>query len=128
LIDLPFDSYLEVVEDPESAERDKYFADNVTFNRTHIPPQALLGLMATFRRGFPDLEFVQMGPIAEGDHFATWGFFEGNHEGEFNGVPATGKHVRWFGVGVDRIENGQVVELWHEMDTWGLMEQLRVGE
>ena len=26
------------------------------------------------------------------------------------------KHVKWFGVGVNGIENGQVVETWREVD------------
>ena len=81
--------------------------------------------MSNFRQGFPDLRFEVMGQVAEGERVATWGFFKGTHTGDFHGIAPTGKEVRWFGMGVDRIENGKVVEAWHEMDIWGLMRQLR---
>ena len=40
------------------------------------------------------------------------------------GIPAPGKQVKYWGVAIDRIVDGKVVEMWHRVDTWGLMQQL----
>jgi predicted ester cyclase len=119
--------YMNVIEDPDFRDWNKYFSKTVTFNGERIPPKALTQLLGSFRQGFPDLEFTRMGQIAEGDTVATWGFFEGTHKGEFNGVKPTEQHCKWFGIGVDRLKGGKVVELWHEMDLWGLMQTLEAA-
>jgi predicted ester cyclase len=117
--------YLQSITDPGFKDWGKYFAENVSFNGTAMPAQSIGGILAFFRQGFPDLKYTPMGQIAEGDRVATWGFFEGTHAGEFQGVAPTHRRAKWFGTGVDRLENGKVVEMWHEMDMWGLVEQLQ---
>ncbi len=37
------------------------------------------------------------------------------------GIEATGKHVTFHGLTYDRIVDGKVVEMWHEMDIWGTL-------
>lgn len=48
---------------------------------------------------------------------------EAINEGEFMGIAATGKGVSVSGINVYCIANCQLVEHWHEMDTFGLMQQ-----
>jgi predicted ester cyclase len=117
--------YLRIIEQPDFADWDAFFREEVTFNGESLPPRSLSGILDYFREGFPDLSFTPKGQIAEDDRVATWGVFEGTHEGDFNGISPTGKRVKWFGMAIDRIEDGKVVEMLHEMDTWGLMEQIR---
>jgi predicted ester cyclase len=50
----------------------------------------------------------------------------GTHQGDFFGIPATGKQVDIYEVGVFRLEHGQVVEGWFMADELGLIEQLGV--
>ncbi len=118
-------AYLDIVENPGFDSWQLYFPDTVAFNGRSMPPQGLSGILANFRSAFPDLRFSVMGQIAEGDRVATWGFFEGTHQGEFAGIPPTNQRVRWFGAAIDRLDGGKVVELWHEMDVWGLVQRLR---
>jgi len=66
-----------------------------------------------FWKGFRDLSFSIEEIIAEG-----------THEGEFMGIPATGKKIEVSGIIISRIENGKFVEEWEEMDMLGLMQQL----
>lgn len=101
-----------------------YLADTISFNGTDMPCDGVGQILDHFRSGFPDLTFEVAGQIAEGDRVATWGFFEGTHTGSFAGVDPTGKRIRWFGVGVDRLENGKVVEMWHEADVFGVVQQV----
>ncbi len=121
-------AYLEIVENQAFNDWHLYFPDTVTFNGRSMPPQGLSGILMNFRRAFPDLQFSIMGQMVDGDRVASWGFFEGTHQGEFAGVPPTNRKVRWFGVGIDRLVDGKVVELWHEMDMWGLIQRLRRPE
>ena len=48
----------------------------------------------------------------------------GTHRGEFLGVPATGRQVRFWGVVIDRLEEGRIRDTRIVMDTLGLMMQL----
>jgi len=120
--------YMTLIEDSEFTGWTRYFADSVTFNGTRIPPQAISGILTQLRRGFPDLHFTIAGQVAEEDRVVTWGFFEGTHSGEFAGIAPTNQAVKWLGIAIDRIEDGKVVELWHEMDMWGVVQQLRAAE
>jgi predicted ester cyclase len=52
--------------------------------------------------------------------------FHGTLQGDFFGIPATGKGVTITGMGISRIENGKIVELWSNFDQLGLMQQLGV--
>ena len=117
--------YLKIVQDPGFSAWDRYFAETIRFNGSPMPPHALARILEHFRRSFPDLEFQLLGQIAEGDRVATWGFFTGTHKAAFQGVPPTHQRVKWFATAVDRVEEGKVVELWHEMDVWGLVEKLK---
>ena len=48
------------------------------------------------------------------------------HEGDFGGLPATGKHVQMNGMEIFRLEDGLIVERWSNSDTLGLLQQLGV--
>lgn len=49
----------------------------------------------------------------------------GTHQGEFFGVPATGKRVEITGIQIDRFdESGKLVEEWPEYDLLGAMQQM----
>ena len=75
---------------------------------------------------FPDLHFSVEEQIAEGDKVLTRFEWTGTHQGEFLGVPATGRHVKVWGMVIDRLVNGRIKETRIIMDTLGLMAQLGV--
>jgi predicted ester cyclase len=117
--------YLAIIDDPQFDQWSRYFADTIVFNGESLPPQSLAGILANFHLAFPDLAFDIIDQIAEGDKVVTYGHFKGTHSGSLNGIPATMKKISWFGVGIDRIQHNKVVEMWHEMDTWGMLEQVK---
>ena len=49
---------------------------------------------------------------------------QGTHQGEFFGIPATGKRIAISGTSIYRIAGGQVAEEWTQADMLGLMTQL----
>ena len=81
---------------------------------------------AMFRGAFPDSYFTVEDMIAEGDKVATRKTFHGTHEGEFMGIPPSGRSVAMGLIDVVRIDDGRVVEHWSVGDGLGLMQQLGV--
>jgi predicted ester cyclase len=62
--------------------------------------------------------------IAQGDRVATRWTFAGRHDQELLGMPPTGRTVGVADMMLHRIDEGQVVEEWLEIDLLGLLGQL----
>ncbi len=77
---------------------------------------------------FPDLEVTTEDLIAEGDKVVTRYTLSGTHDGPMWGIEPTGKEVEFEGISIGRLEDGQVVEGWSNIDVFGLMQQLGVVE
>ena len=75
---------------------------------------------------FPDLHFTIEDMIAEGDTVVVRYTTRGTHQGNFRGIPPTGKQVRGTGMFIDRLVNGKAVEQWFNGDDLGLLQQLGV--
>ena len=76
------------------------------------------------RNAFPDFSYSIEELIAEDDIVISRFIFRGTHEGEFQGIPATGNKVEMSGFMMTRIENGKIVEDKEEVDQLGFMQQL----
>ncbi|MDQ3912231.1 MAG: ester cyclase [Actinomycetota bacterium] len=79
-----------------------------------------------FRQAFPDSYFTVEDMISEGDKVVTRKTFHGTHEGEFMGIPPTGRPVSIGLIDIVRIADGRVVEHWSIGDNLGMMQQLGV--
>jgi steroid delta-isomerase-like uncharacterized protein len=79
-----------------------------------------------FKKAFPDAQVQIVFQLAEGDKVVTRYTWSGTHQGEFVGIPATGKQVKWTATITFRIADGKIREAWYNMDAWGLMQQLGV--
>ena len=64
--------------------------------------------------------------LEDGDKVIARARFSGTHQGEFMGIPATGKRVSFGVIDIVRYADGKVVEHWGQMDNLGLMQQLGV--
>lgn len=73
---------------------------------------------------FPDLELEVEREVAEGDTVATALRFTGTHQGEFAGMPPTGRRVNVAVNEVSRFHDGRCAEHWGVVDMAGLMAQL----
>ncbi len=77
-----------------------------------------------FQAAFRGGKFEVDDMVAEGDKVFVRARMTGTHQGEFMGIPATGRTIN---VGVGdylRLENGVAVEHWGVMDTGVMMQQL----
>ena len=84
--------------------------------------------LAICKRAFPQFDVTIDELFAEGDKVAYQWAAVGTHEGEFMGIPATGKEVTITGSDIVRIEDGKIAETWHVESMLELMQQLGVGQ
>jgi steroid delta-isomerase-like uncharacterized protein len=82
------------------------------------------GMVMMFRAAFPDWVEAVEDVIAEDDKVVIRVTGRGTHEGEFQGIPPTGRQVVATGVGIARIEGGRIAEAWAAYDALGLMQQI----
>lgn len=75
---------------------------------------------------FPDLQTIIEDEMAEGDRVVQRQRTVGTHEGEFQGIPATGKCVDIGGIWIFRLAGGKIVELWGQVDQVTMLQQLGV--
>ena len=97
-----------------------------------VPPEYPSGLkgwklyFTDFRASFPDLHFQILDTIAEGDTVVCRCIMKGTHQGDFMGIPSTGKKINVDGVDIARFRDGKAVEHWAYYDELGMMRQLGV--
>ena len=86
--------------------------------------EGLKDVLRGMRNAFPDLVFATEEQVAQGDKVASRFEWTGTHQGEFLGVPATGRKVRVWGIVIDRLVDGRIKDTRIIMDIFGLMMQL----
>jgi steroid delta-isomerase-like uncharacterized protein len=86
--------------------------------------ETLKGEIEYFQNAFPDFFYRVEDQVAEGDKVTTRYTMGGTHQGEFFGVPGSGKRIEISGINVDRFdESGKMVEEWASYDLLGAMRQ-----
>ncbi len=76
---------------------------------------------------FPDSQATVHELIGEGDWVAYRMMHRGTHQGEFMGMPATGRQAEWEVIGTMRIVDGKIVENHAQADVLGMTQQLGVA-
>jgi steroid delta-isomerase-like uncharacterized protein len=90
-------------------------------------PEGIEGVKAfiqMFHAGFPDVKASVEDVLAEGDRVVARVRFTGTHQGEFMGVPATGKRIDMETIDIVRVVDGKAVEHWGVTDNMALMQQI----
>ena len=122
--------YKEIWSKGDLAVVDEIYAPNVVLHDPSAPGvqghEGIKQLVTMNRTAFPDLHFTIEDQIAEGDKVVTRWMAGGTHQGEFNGIPATGRKGSVTGITISRIAGGKIVEENTNWDTLGLLQQLGV--
>jgi steroid delta-isomerase-like uncharacterized protein len=74
--------------------------------------------------GFPDLTLHIDEMVGEGDKVVWRVTASGTHNGSFQGVPATGKSVKFGAHYTFYFENGKIVERWSTIDRLSVLVQI----
>jgi len=80
--------------------------------------------LTMYDQAFPERNFTQEDTVAEGSFVADRWQMSAVHKGELLGVPPTNKLISLTGMNRYLIEDGKIVEIWHDEDIQGLMTQL----
>lgn len=64
--------------------------------------------------------------VAEGDTVVAYWTNTGTHQGEFMGLPPSGKTVTISGIDVHRLRDGRLAEHWHVIEQLQMLQQLGV--
>jgi steroid delta-isomerase-like uncharacterized protein len=119
-------------QDNFDAINDLYAADYTDHSALPGQPAGRDTVRATairYREAFPDLHWQIEDLIAEEDDagIATaalrWTAI-GTHEGEYAGIPATGRRITFTGISFYRLRSGQVTDEWVSWDEAGILAQL----
>jgi steroid delta-isomerase-like uncharacterized protein len=99
--------------------------------RTPLPieargAQVLKEVFGRLHRAFPDLRVTVEDVIAEGDKVVARNSVTGTHQGEYMGIPPTGKSVTYNEIFIVRFVNGRIAETWGVVDVLSQMRQLGV--
>ncbi len=86
--------------------------------------QSLEGYLSAF----PNLQMTIEETVADDDKVAVRWFAEGTHNGDFLGMPPTGKDVEVGGIDIFTVVDGQIKEAHGLYDHAGMMQQLGAGE
>jgi steroid delta-isomerase-like uncharacterized protein len=97
--------------------------------RTPLPidatgAQALKQVWAVLLRAFPDLHVAVEDVIAEGDKVVCRNTVTGTHQGEYMGLPPTGKSITYNEIFIFRFAAGRIAETWGVVDVLSQMRQL----
>jgi steroid delta-isomerase-like uncharacterized protein len=88
--------------------------------------QALKQVWAMLLRGLPDVHVTVEDLIAEGDKVVNRNTVTGTHQGEYMGLPPTGKSITYNEIFIFRFANGRIAEMWGVVDVFSQMRQLGV--
>ena len=97
--------------------------------RTPLPleasgAQALKEVFSSLHRIFPDLQVTIEDLIEEGDKVVSRNSVTGTHQGEYMGLPPTGRSVTYNEIFVFRFVDGRIAETWGVVDVFSQMKQL----
>jgi steroid delta-isomerase-like uncharacterized protein len=100
------------------------FIEHEEFPGIEPTKEGVTQFFTVFRSAFPDLRLTAHEVVVEGDLLCVRGSMSGTHEGEFMGMPATGKRFEVDGFDMVRLRDGRMTEHWGVFDSLGMMQQL----
>ena len=105
---------------------EEFLAEDIELQGTGLAPglDDVKQFLTMFTAAFPDAHYTIENMVAEGDRVVARTSFNGTHQAEMQGIPATGKKVSMPGITIFRLDNGKIAEGWVLNDNLSLMQQL----
>jgi steroid delta-isomerase-like uncharacterized protein len=103
------------------------FAEGFVYNNpqgVQMDFDGAMQVMGAFNAALPDHSTEVKDEIASDDRVVYRWETRGTHNGDFFGIPPTGKPLLSRGVTIMKIENGKIAEIWEAIDILGLMQQM----
>ena len=90
-------------------------------------PDELQLLVAGYRAGFSDFHVSITSTVSDGGRVAATMTMSGTHDGEFDGIPATGRRIDLPVAVFSRVEAGRIIDEREFYDSGTLLTQLGLG-
>lgn len=124
------DRFIEFINSADGRIGNEIISPSATFHVPFLPepvqgPGGYLKIIGMMRQAFPDVQWSLEETVIEGNTVAARFILRGTHQGDFLGVPATGKHIQTQAMNIYRFTNGQISEEQGLPDLFGLMMQVR---
>lgn len=107
---------------------EEFLTESIELHGTGLAPglAAIEQWVAMLDAAFPDRQLTIDDVVAEGDRVVVRTTVTGTHQGEMQGIPATGNSVTQPSITIFRLANGKIVEGWFAADNLSMMQQLGV--
>jgi steroid delta-isomerase-like uncharacterized protein len=119
---------LEIFNQGNLAVADEIFATDFVNHDPSRPDvtdlESYKGWVVENRTAFPDFHVEVHFMVAEGDKVAGRWTVTGIQQGEFMGIPPTGRQMTQTGMNIHRLAGGKIVEAWWAYDALGMVQQL----
>jgi steroid delta-isomerase-like uncharacterized protein len=100
------------------------FAGHYASTLEPLDRDAMRMMFTMFTTTFPDGSHRFESFVSEGESVAFCARWTATQQGEFNGLPASGAAVDIIEMGIGRIEDGKLAEMWMMPDHAAMMQQL----
>lgn len=117
--------YAEAINDRDLSAVDRLLTEDFAHDGERRGRDGQRQAVAAFLDAFSDLHNEILILLAEGDLVAAHQRWTGTHDGDFLGVPATGKAISFTSTAILRLQGDMIAEAWDEVDLLGLLTQLR---
>ena len=121
--------YLRAFNERDRDRMTELLADDVVEHGIHEElhgADEILGFLDAHFETFPDYSGTTDRIVSEGDTISVRYTVSGTHTGEYRGVEPTGHRAEWTGIGMYRVAEGRIAEIWLEENRLSLLEQLEV--
>ena len=102
------------------------FVDHAFVPELGLSPgrEGIKQFISMLRSAFPDINIKVQDMVAEGDKVVVRNIAQGTHQGNFMGLPPTGKSATWSEIHIVGLADGKIAEHWAVVDRLGVMQQL----
>jgi len=117
--------YDEIMNQKNLSVAGELFSPNMVIHQFDPAGEGLdLGLLIT---ALPDLQVTVDHLQVEGDMVTAMVTFSGTQQAEFMGIAPTGNPVSFSLIDLQRIEDGKIVEVWHNVPLTDILHQIQTG-
>jgi predicted ester cyclase len=116
--------YREVINNKNLDSIGYFLTDDFTHNGDKKGVEGQKAVVKMFLTAFSNLVNTIEISMAENDLVCVHENWTGKHTGEFMGVPASDKNVKWTSTAILRIRDGKIATAWDENDFLGLFMQI----
>lgn len=122
------DVYLTMLNTREPNLVDQFVAENYVNHNAFVEDgrEANRQFWAAFFTGLPDLNATMEDLIVSGDRVVGRFVYRGTHDGDFMGIPATGKAVEMRSIDIWRLQDDMFVEHWDQLNLMEVFQQVGV--